>query len=93
SPNSGPVSQVVTVSGTGFSTTPGNNTVTFGAAGTGTVTAASVTSLTVTAPAAGTGAQPVTVGVNGQTSSGSYSYTFIARPSAADVSTTVSYNT
>ncbi|NWN13376.1 hypothetical protein GY655_26880, partial [Escherichia coli] len=29
----------------------------------------------------------------GQTSSGSYSYTFIARPSAADVSTTVSYNT
>ena len=93
SPNSGPVSQVVTVSGTGFSTTPGNNIVTFGTAGTGTVTAASATSLTVTAPAAGTGAQPVTVGVNGQTSASPYSYTFIARPSSADVSATVPYNT
>jgi uncharacterized protein YhjY with autotransporter beta-barrel domain len=83
-PNSGPVSQVVTVSGTGFSTTPGNNTVTFGSAGNGTVTAAGATSLTVTAPAAGSGAQNVTVTVNGQTSTTSQPFTFIDPPIAAN---------
>ncbi len=83
-PNSGPVSQVVTISGTGFSTTPGNNTVTFGSAGNGNVTAASATSLTVTAPAAGSGAKAVTVTVNGQTSTTSATFTFIDKPIAAD---------
>ena len=83
-PNTGPVSQVVTVSGTGFSTTPGNNTVTFGSAGNGTVTAASATSLTVTAPAAGSGAKAVTVSVNGQTSTTSATFTFIDPPIAAN---------
>ena len=84
SPPSGPVSQVVTVSGTGFSTTPGNNTVTFGAAGNGTVTAASATSLTVTTPAVGSGAANLTVTVNGQTSTNSVAYTFIDKPIAAN---------
>ncbi|QNN46135.1 IPT/TIG domain-containing protein [Thermomonas brevis] len=83
SPGSGPVSQVVTVSGTGFSTTPGNNTVSFGGTA-GTVTAASSTSLTVTAPAIGSGAANVTVTVNGQTSIGSVTYTFIDKPVAGD---------
>ncbi|WHU02967.1 IPT/TIG domain-containing protein [Sphingomonas sp. NIBR02145] len=84
SPNTGPVSQVVTISGTGFSTTPGNNTVTFGSAGNGNVTAASATSLTVTAPVAGSGAKAVTVSVNGQTSTTSATFTFIDKPIAAD---------
>jgi large repetitive protein len=84
SPNTGPVSQVVTISGTGFSTTPGNNTVTFGSAGNGNVTAASATSLTVTAPAAGSGAKAVTVSVNGQTSTTSATFTFIDKPIAAN---------
>ncbi|MBK1871426.1 autotransporter domain-containing protein [Aestuariivirga sp. YIM B02566] len=83
SPPSGPVSQVVTVSGTGFSTTPGDNIVMFGAVA-GSVTAASATSLTVTAPATGSGAATVTVTVNGQTSTGSATYTFIDKPVAAD---------
>ncbi|WP_433852361.1 autotransporter domain-containing protein [Stenotrophomonas nitritireducens] len=93
SPNAGPVSQVVTVSGTGFSTTPGNNLVSFGGAGNGTVTAASATSLTVTAPAAGSGPVAVTVAVNGQTSTSNATYTFIDKPVAADTTgVTVPYN-
>ena len=83
SPGSGPPSQVVTVTGTGFSTTPGNNTVQFGSAA-GNVTAASATSLTVTAPATGSGNVTVTVSVNGQTSPAGASFTFIDRPIAAD---------
>ncbi|MEP9357665.1 Ig-like domain-containing protein [Sphingomonas sp. KR3-1] len=83
SPPSGPVSQVVTVSGTGFSTAPGNNTVNFGAAA-GTVTAASPTSLTVTAPATGSGAVNVTVTVNGQTSPTPGAFTFIDKPITAN---------
>ncbi len=92
SPNSGPVSQVVTISGTGFSTTPGNNSVLFGGSA-GTVTAASATSLTVTAPATGSGAASVTVTVNGQTSTGGATYTFIDKPVAADMpGVAVAYN-
>jgi len=82
-PPSGPVSQVVTVSGTGFSTTPGNNIVRFGGVA-GNVTAASATSLTVTAPATGSGPAIVTVTVNGQTSVETVTFTFIDKPIAAD---------
>jgi len=60
----------VTISGSGFATTPANNIVTFGSAA-ATVTAASATSLTVTAPAkaaADTSPVDVTVTVGGQTS-------------------------
>ena len=84
SPGSGPVSQVVTITGTGFSTTPGNNIVVFGGSA-GTVTAASATSLTVTTPATGSGAANVTVTVNAQASTGSATYTFIDKPVAADM--------
>ncbi len=83
SPGSGPVGQVVTISGAGFSTNPGDNLVSFGSAA-GTVTAASPTSLTVTAPATGSGATAVNVTVNGQTSTGGASFTFIDKPIAAD---------
>jgi hypothetical protein len=83
SPTSGPVSQVVTISGTGFSTTPGDNLVSFGTA-TVLVTAASATSLTVTAPATGSGTAAIGVTVNGQNSAGGASYTFIDKPIAAD---------
>lgn len=93
SPNAGPASQVVTISGTGFSTTPGNNLVSFGGAGNGTVTAASATSLTVTTPAAGSGPVAVTVAVNGQASTSNATYTFIDKPVAADTTgVTVPYN-
>jgi uncharacterized protein YhjY with autotransporter beta-barrel domain len=92
SPPSGPVSQVVTISGTGFSTTPGNNSVAFGASP-GTVTAASATSLTVTAPAVGSGAVNVTVTVNGQASPVPASFTFIDKPvTAAKSGVAVPYN-
>ncbi|HEU4890864.1 MAG TPA: carboxypeptidase regulatory-like domain-containing protein [Vicinamibacterales bacterium] len=55
-PTSGAVGATVTISGTGFSSTPGLNTVTFGCAGTGcrvsaTVTSATATQLVVTVPA------------------------------------------
>jgi len=83
SPNSGPVSQVVTISGTGFSTNPGDNLVSFGSAA-GVVTAASATSLTVTAPATGSGAATVSVTVNDQTNAGGATYIFIDKPIAAD---------
>ncbi|MEP9358074.1 IPT/TIG domain-containing protein [Sphingomonas sp. KR3-1] len=83
SPGSGPVSQVVTISGTGFSAVPGDNLVRFGAAA-GVVTAASPTALTVTAPATGSGAASVSVTVNGQVSTGGTTYTFIDKPAAAD---------
>ncbi|HEX7656694.1 MAG TPA: Ig-like domain-containing protein [Sphingomonas sp.] len=83
SPNAGPAGQVVTITGAGFSATPANNTVHFGSA-VGTVTAASATSLTVTTPATGSGAVTVSVTVNGQTSTGGTTYTFIDKPIAAD---------
>lgn len=86
SPNSGPGHQVVTISGSGFSTTPGDNTVLFGAAGPGVVTAASPTSLTVQAPAVGSGTAVVTVAVNGQTSTTSSVFTFLNAPVAANKS-------
>lgn len=83
SPDAGPVSQVVTITGTGFSTTPGNNLVSFGSAP-GTVTGATETSLTVTAPATGSGPVAVTVSVDGQVTASSMTYTFIDKPIAAN---------
>ncbi|MBY8823840.1 Ig-like domain-containing protein [Sphingomonas colocasiae] len=85
SPNSGPVGQVVTISGTGFSTTPSDNLVSFGST-VGIVEAASATSLTVAAPTIGSGAAAVSVTVNGQTSTDSATYIFIDKPIAADKS-------
>lgn len=51
-PNSGPTGTTVTVYGTGFSSTPGSNTVTFGGVP-ATVIASTANTLTVTAPGAG----------------------------------------
>ncbi len=62
-PTSGPVGTAVTISGTGFSSTPANNIVYFGATRAA-VTAASATQLTVTVPIGAT-YQPITVLVNG----------------------------
>ena len=59
----------LTINGAGFSTTPGNNTVAFTPAGTGTVTAATATSLTVTnLSGLTTGALSAVVTTNGQSS-------------------------
>jgi uncharacterized delta-60 repeat protein len=59
----------LTINGAGFSTTPGNNTVAFTPAGTGTVTAATATSLTVTSLSGlTTGALNAVVTTNGQSS-------------------------
>jgi len=70
----------VTITGTNFATTPGDNTVDFGTVA-ATVTAASATSLTVTAPA-GTGTQDVTVTTAGGTTSitAADQFTYIAPP-------------
>jgi photosystem II stability/assembly factor-like uncharacterized protein len=59
----------LTITGTGFSTTPGNNTVVFAPSGTGTVTAATPTSLTVGGLSGlSLGALSAVVTTNGQTS-------------------------
>lgn len=65
SPTAAPAGANVTITGTGFNTTPANNIVFFGAVK-ATVTAASATSLTVTVPAGAT-YQPITVTVNNLT--------------------------
>jgi FG-GAP-like repeat/IPT/TIG domain len=62
SPVSGPIGTQVTITGTNFSTTPGNNSVYFGAVK-ATVTAATGSSLTVSVPL-GANFQPVSVAVN-----------------------------
>lgn len=74
-PNSGPVGTTVTIWGTGFSTTPGNNTVTFNGTG-ATVSAATANRLTVTVPTgATTGAIAVAVGGGNTTSASNFSVT------------------
>jgi hypothetical protein len=65
SPTYGPIGTTVTITGTNFSTTPGNNIIYFGAVR-ATVTAATSTSLTITVPAGAT-YQPITVTANGLT--------------------------
>jgi len=64
-PSSGIVGAAVTITGTNFSTTPGNNIVHFGATK-ATVTAATTTQLTVTVPVGATFA-PITVTTNNLT--------------------------
>lgn len=82
-PSSGRVNQSVTLTGTGFDTTPANNTVTFGGTQ-AVVTAATATSLTVTVPSTGSGTVSVTVTVNGQTTPTGVNWTFINTPIVAD---------
>jgi gliding motility-associated-like protein len=64
-PASGPIGSTVTITGTNFDTTPGNNIVYFGATR-AIVTAASTTALTVTLPVCAT-YEPITVTVDGLT--------------------------
>jgi hypothetical protein len=87
SPTSGTVGTVVTLTGTGFSSTPNNNIVMFGATR-AQVTAASATSLTVVAPYGATYA-PVSVQVDGIT--GTYTREFIITSSCANTITASSF--
>ncbi|TND07640.1 MAG: cell surface receptor IPT/TIG domain-containing protein, partial [Bacteroidetes bacterium] len=80
SPTSGPVGTIVTLTGTGFSTTTTDNIVLFGATK-GNVTAATATSLTVLVPY-GANHTPVSVSVNGLT--GTYTREFIVTSSCTN---------
>lgn len=74
-PNSGPVGTTVTIWGTGFSTTPSSNTVTFNGTA-ATVSAATANKLTVTVPSgATTGAIGVTVGGGSTTTTANFTVT------------------
>ncbi|WP_207512571.1 FG-GAP-like repeat-containing protein [Longitalea luteola] len=64
-PASGPINTAVTITGTGFSTAPANNTVYFGATK-ATVTASTATTITAAVPAGAT-YQPITVSTNNLT--------------------------
>jgi hypothetical protein len=70
SSSSGVIGSSVTLTGSNFDATHGNNTVKFGSA-TATTTAGNVGSLTVTVPAGVSGVQSITVTTGGNTSSGS----------------------
>ncbi len=70
SPTSGPVSKLVTITGTGFSTTISENVVSFNGA-LAEVISADTTSILTSVPAGATSG-PVTVTVNGLTSNGIY---------------------
>jgi hypothetical protein len=84
SATSGVSGDSITLNGTGFDTTPANNTVKFGTIA-ATVTAATATSLTVTVPTAVSGAQNVTVQVGTQTSASS---AFTMKPKITALTTT-----
>lgn len=77
-PRSGHAGSTLTISGTGFSTTPSQNTVTFNGGALGTVTAATATRLTVTIPQAAQNG-PVSVTVGGTTATSAMSFT-VRRP-------------
>ena len=85
SPQSGAVGATVTVTGTNFSTTANENTVTFHDDISATVTAATATTLTVTVP---TGAETgkVAVAVNGQNAVSSDDFTVIPPPTITSFS-------
>ncbi|WP_405608193.1 RHS repeat-associated core domain-containing protein [Streptomyces sp. NBC_01508] len=76
----------VTLSGTGFSTTPASNSVTFGTAA-ATVTSASATRLVVTVPAAAANGK-VSVTTGGTTAQSPESFTFAAAPSISKIEPT-----
>ncbi len=72
-PSSGPVGTAVTITGTNFSTTPANNTVTFNGT-TATVSASTATSITVTVPP-NTTTGKITVTVAGNTATSATDFT------------------
>ena len=82
-PLSGPTGTLVTITGTGFGTTPTTNAVTFNGVA-GTVVAAAVTTLTVAVPAgAATGKVAVTAGGNTATSAQNFVVTASGVPTIA----------
>ena len=82
-PLTGPAGTLVTITGTGFGTTPTTNAVTFNGVA-GTVVAAAVTTLTVAVPAgAATGKVAVTVGGNTATSAQNFVVTASGVPTIA----------
>jgi YD repeat-containing protein len=68
-PNIGPIGQTVTIHGTGFSATPGSNTVTFNGTST-TVSSATVNKLVVTVPVGATTGVIAVTSPNGSANSG-----------------------
>ncbi|MGH7265475.1 MAG: IPT/TIG domain-containing protein, partial [Candidatus Rokuibacteriota bacterium] len=77
-PKRGPVGTQVTVSGTGFSATPGSNTVTFNGV-TASVTSASTTQLVVTVPTGAT-TGPIAVTAPGGSATSAEPFTVAAPP-------------
>ncbi|MBE2285889.1 MAG: IPT/TIG domain-containing protein [Prosthecobacter sp.] len=76
----------LTLTGTGFSTTPGNNTVAFTPTGTGTVTASTGTSLTVTSLSGLTlGALSAVVTTNGLSSGAAVQVATVVAPGPGDL--------
>ena len=86
SPVQGGPGTAVTIQGTGFSATPGANTVKFNGIA-ATVTSASGTLLVVTVPAtASTG--PITITVSAQTATSPTNFTFLAQPEITSIAPT-----
>ncbi len=77
-PRSGHAGSTLTISGTGFSTTPSQNTVSFNGGALGTVTAATATRLTVTIPQTAQDG-PVSVTVSSTTATSAMNFT-VRRP-------------
>lgn len=89
SPGSGPVGTTVTIYGTAFSTTPGNNTVTFNGTA-ATVSASTATKITTTVPSgATTGVIQVTVSGSSVSSSTSFTVTSASVPTITSISPTI----
>lgn len=89
SPGSGPVGATVTIYGTAFSATPGNNTVTFNGTA-ATVSASTATKITTTVPGgATTGVIQVTVSGNAVSSSTSFTVTTSTAPTISSISPTI----
>ena len=90
-PDTGPVGTAVTIYGSGFSTTPAQNTVQFNGT-TATVTAATSTSLLVTVPSgATTGTISVTVSATMATSGAAFGVTANLAPSISSFTPTIGH--
>ena len=89
SPTTGPVGTLVTIYGTGFSTTPSQNTVTFNGV-TATVSASTATQITTTVPSgATTGVIGVTTSAGSVSSSTSFTVAAAATPTISSLSPTI----
>ena len=89
SPGSGPVGATVTISGTGFSTTPGLNTITFNGTATTVVSSTATRLVTTVPPGATTGAIAVTSPSGSATSASSFTVTTSGPPTISSLSPAV----